>query len=493
MYLSVGSYFHGGAMAALFLAFGMIALGACVQADLAAAMRHCRPCKAMPPPRNFVLVDRVDATRCQKNMTVRVRLNEIDAIDNRGRFAHVRGFWLKAVGHFAIDTGGGQTPSSAVSAYDLRSLWGDMRLKDTVGHSYFDALDGRDLLDDTFFRHWAEQTVNYLHYGVQGSTQPQITADNGLQSFNADQADVSVDLDLYYPLVTYGGSPFEGLIPLAMLQRGGFDSFTFRIQPSLTNQSPPGGGAPIPPVGVTFDHLSRSNGDNGMDVWADIVYLPAYVIDAPWNLDSYTLQEMSGALKNEDRTTEYAHIRFHTDDNADSRAGLYGQALAQSTDQTTITIAGEAVVAGYDKRDMASRGSMFYALEKDGAHARNNATQDLPMFAGGGLNFGDPDQALAVVLLPVRQRETAPAGAVHYKFSERDGDFTRFLHRTVECHSVARAQRIALRLKCSPCLSICPVMGKNGTPVSDVLSTSPVLVVPSGSGSFAANPAQGPI
>lgn len=446
----------------------------CNQNDLAAALRHCNPCPSAPPARNFILADRVDPDRCKPNQQVLVKLDGIDCVDSKGRHAHVRGIFWAAKGVFNI-VANGQAPSAAVNAYNLRSLWGNIHIQETTGHEWISALQGPDLIDDVFMRHWSLQNAVHLHAGVQGLPGPNITQDAGIPSLQQN-ATVKANVGMYYPLVTYGGSPFEGLIPLAMLQRNGYQSLRFKVETSLWAQSPAGGGAPVAPAGVTFDHLERYDGDAGMDIWLDVVYLPVFVIDAPWQLDSYPLPEQQAVLKWPDRTTEHLSIRFHTDDNNQNSQGLFGQQLCRAQNEITLNVGGWAVMDGLDKSDATVRGGMFYALEPQGAQARDNAAQDLPMFENG--NFLDPDSADFVCLLPIRQRETAAAGPVKYKFSTRDGSYTRFLHRVVGCHTVARAAAMAKRLGCSPCAAILPVQGKNATPVDQPLSTSPVLVVP---------------
>lgn len=447
----------------------------CNQNDLAAALRHCNPCPAAPPSRNFILADRIDPTRCKPNQQVLVKLDGIDCVDSKGRQAHVRGiFWAaKAVVNLTVTEG--QPTTDKVPAYDCRSIWGNIHLQATEGEEWLSALQGPDLLDDTFMRHWSQQNAIQLQAGVQGLPGPNITMNAGIPSVSSNQT-VTVDVGMYYPLVTYGGSPFEGLIPLARLQRGGYQSLRFKVENDFWNISPAPGQAPRAPQGVEFDHLVRYDGDDGMDIWLDVVYLPVFVVDAHWQLDSYPLPEQQAVLKWPDRTTEHLSIRFHSDDNSENTNNLYGQDLCQSQHEVTLNVGGWAVMDGLDDSDATVRSGMFYALEPHGAQARNNAAQDLPMFDGG--NFLDFTSSKVMVLLPIRQRETAAAGPVKYKFSSRNGSFTRFLHRVVACHTVARAQAIAKKLGCSPCQAIIPVQGKNGTPVDQPLSTSPVLVVP---------------
>lgn len=446
----------------------------CPQNDLGAALRSCHACPPAPPTRNIILADRVDASRCQPGMLVGVRLDGIPVTDSKGRFAHVRGIFFSARAHFVV-TADSEAHSDSVAAYQIRALFGNLCLQDNAGWYYWQAIDGRDVLDDVWFRHWSQQTVGYLHYGTQGQLAPNITADNGLPSYATNQADVVVDASMHIPLVTYGGSPFEGLIPLGLLQRGGYQSLRFRVEPTLPAQGSP----PTVPTGVAFDHFSRPDGSEGMDVWLDIVYLPSLVIDAPWQVDTYPLPEQQGLLHNPERTTEYAIIRYHSEDSAQSseQVPLYGQALAQSYDGITLEVAGFSIMDGLQTQDAQTRAGLFYATASDGAWARDNAAQDLPMWSSGA--FADPSACLQVVLLPMRQRATAPSGPVNFRYSIRTCAFTRYLHRTVDCHSTARAQKVARTLRCMPCQAIIPVDG-NGRVIDTPRSTSPVLVVPNG-------------
>lgn len=463
----------------------------CPQNDLGAALRSCQTCPPAPPTRNIILADRVDASRCQPGMLVGVRLDGIPMTDSKGRFAHVRGIFFSAKAHFAI-TADSEANSDAVLAYQIRALFGNLCLQDNCGHYYWQAIDGRDVLDDVWFRHWSQQTVGYLHYGVQGAQAPNIVADNGLAAYAANQADVEVDASMHIPLVTYGGSPFEGLIPLGLLQRGGYQSLRFRVEPTLPAQSnSTGTAAPAAPTGVAFDHFTRPDGSEGMDIWLDIVYLPSLVIDARWNVNTYPLPDMQGLLQNPQDTTEYAIIRYHSEDSAQSteQTPVYAQQLAQSYDGITLEVAGFSVMDGLQAQDAATRMGLFYATAPNGAWARDNAAQDLPMWEGGA--FADPSAALCIVLLPMRQRATAPSGPVNFRYANRTCAFTRYLHRTVACHDTARAQKVARTLRCSPCEAIYPVDGQ-GRIVDSPRSTSPVLVVPRGTATMMAPSELGP-
>lgn len=427
--------------------------------SIAAALRACNPCPAAPPARNWVLADRVSESRAQPGMVIDVRLNGVDARDSLGRIAHVRGIYIKAIGEFTL----GAT-NDAVPAYQLRSLFYALMLEDVTGHAYWPSLDARTLLDDTFFRHWANIQWPFMRTGTQGPNQyfPTGTADYGLAT-NVGAGATTRELSTYLPLSALGVglNPFADLIPLAALQRQSSQgSFRFRLGTTIAGT----------PDGVTFDGVLNGEGNAGLDVWLDLVYLPALAVSPTWTVDNYTLPDSSGILRRPESSTELAVVRYFPEDNADSEVATPGQLGVNDLDTVTLKVAGYTIMNGLSQADWFQRQEIFYASERDSALTRANAEQDLPMANGSG--------ALALVLLPYRQKGTGEAsGDVNYKIQNMGGQpLIRFLHRTKDCNEAERAQEIGQALECDPC-SKTIVTDPKGQPTATPTTAGTILVL----------------
>lgn len=424
------------------------------------AMRSCGICPPAPPTSNWVLVDRMDSSRAFPGSTVQVRLGNVPAVDSMGRNAHIRGFMIEGFGRFTtVDD------NVAITAYQLRSLYQAMYLQDVTGWNYWNAIDGRNILDDHYFRWWQNLNFPYIQFGTQGPQRPTVTADvtgtaTGIPA-DTTPGTANYDISLYCPLSRprgVEGSPLEGMIPLASLQRAGLDAFRFRL-----------GTAPLGTVtGNTLVEFRQRDGTSvGLTVWADVVYLDGFVIDAPYQLDSYTLTELSGVLRNPERTTEYAWIRHYPED---APGGTTGQGAVRDLSGISLTIGGFLQFGGFTFTDFLTRQLKEAMSVADGALSRNNAAQELPMLNSSGL-------ALAGMLQGIRSRESAAKGPLNFTYQSRStGAYTRYLHRTVSCHTEDRGAQLADALDCDPCA----VVGTkaNGSVCGEVVSEEPVIVMP---------------
>lgn len=428
--------------------------------SLSSALRTCGACRPLPPGRNWVLADRVSESRATIGNTVQVRLDAVPTRDSRGRWAHVRGVYFEAVGTYTSEA-----MAAAVSAYDLRAWLDALVMEDVTSHQYWPTITGRTILDDQYFREYVLRQLPYLHFGVQGDL-PNITDDLGVPA-NSTMSPVTTDVDIsvYAPLVATrvdgGGNPLEGLIPLASLQRQGVDALRFRIRQSI-----PGVTA------VTFDAISRPSptlgGDivAGMNVWLDLVYLPAIVLDAPWCLDEYTLPDQSGTLRHASEKTEYAWLRYFPEDDPDGQAA--GQTAVQGLEGYTVQVDGMAIVNGLQSAEMTARMLRFVQSDRDSAITRDNAAQDLPLIDGG---------PLAMALLPMRGRESCAAGPVTYEYAQSPNSFYRYVQRSVGCHSAERARALQSALACDPC-QVVGTDGRGQATPGKLMSYEPVIIVP---------------
>jgi len=441
-------------------------MGDCVP-SIAAALRACMPCPAAPPTRHWILADRVSESRAQPGYTIDVRINGVPARDSLGRIAHVRGIFIFANGIFDA------TPSSGpVSAYQLRSLIQAIFLEDVTGHAFWAAIDARNLLDDVFFRHWSSLDFPYLAAGTQTGANAPIdatqTADYGLPLFPNGATGYSAPIGFYHPLVTLGPgmNPLAGLIPLAALQRrSGQGSLRFKLGTVIAGA----------PAGITFTGVENGEGNAGLDVWLDVVYLPALAVGPAWNLDSYTLPDSSGILQRPEDATEHVQIRYFPEDVPGGT--LNGQEACNNLDNLTLRIAGFTEMDGLSIFDARTRSLMFAASERDSALIRANAKNDLPLYnpAPGG-----PPNLTALVLVPYRQAGMGEAaGDLNYKWSTMGGNsFVRYLHRTVGCNEKERVNAMAEAVECDPCSKTIPTDARgnaaaNGTTKATLLVLDP--------------------
>lgn len=386
------------------------------------------PCRRRPPSRMILLLDRVASSRCEPGQTVFPQLTGIPDRDSMGRIAHVRGFYFNV--DFKLTA---SADHEAVSRYQLLALFTALFLEDVSGHQYWNNIDCRDVSDDTFFRSGRLVQWPYLHYGTEGEFVPDIQADAGLPE-NAPAGDYFIRCPVFLPMVNprNEGSPFEGLVPLAALRDATNGGLRFRVDTAIK-----GADGPTPPAGVTFDGLFREGGAfAGFDVYVDVVYLPRLFVDAAWSVDSYTLTDMSTDLWHPDRATEYAAIRYHTDDAAQATNNVEGQLLANNWTGLTLSAGGMTMLSGASLNDAISRNQVQLATDFHSALSLNYAAGDLPVIDAAEL-------AYAVPLIPHRGRETSAGGAINVRFTTRDAAFTRYLHRTVRCHSEDRLVRIA--------------------------------------------------
>lgn len=420
---------------------------------LGAAMRSCSPCKAAPLSRNWVRAHRADATEVGKGTRFQSDFSGVPNKDSKGRIAHVRAMYIAALAEVTLIPN-----NQAVTAYQLRGLFGSVDLGDTTGWKYFDALDLRTVLDDQYFRTGSNFNWPGLHYGIQGANVPDITADNGIPSVVSPTNPYTFNVGTYIPLVNpRSGNPVEGLIPLALLQDVGALAFVIQSQ------------IPGAPNGVTFDRFvyNDGSGTTGLDVWLDIVYLDGTVIDAPWNLAEYTRTNLDFKLNAPERETEYAWLRYFPEDDFGVTI-INGQELADQCDGITVTAAGFQVMGGFRNIDAQIRTAYFQASDLDGAYVDNNPARDLPLSQPTG-------EPLALCFIPWRPRGLGPAGAVELKFQSRTPNASRLVHRTVACHEPGRAAKIAAAMSLGTCR--CVGTTPTGQTTSNIGNTTPIIVV----------------
>lgn len=433
--------------------------------SLGAALRVCQQCEAMSPAREWRLLDRVTIDRARPGQQILARMDGIPATDSRGRIAHVRGLYVHAEASIDVTA----NVNDPITAYQARSIFPSTFLRDFTGWNYYSDLNARTFLDDQYFRWGSHVQYPPLQAGIQApvaaGTQNDpslITADAGLGA-NVGQGVTQIDASFYMPFVGPGRHPLRGLIPLASLQRVSNNALTIRVGTDFTG---PTAGSDFlgPQVTDPIDGVVRP----GLDIWADIVWLSGLVVDAPWMLDEYTLTEMTGVLLNPERVSEYAWIRYFPED--DQVNPTAGQQLVQGIDGITVTPAGFTTKSG-QRIDDAGYDMMLDDMSRHMASmSRQNAGQSLPL-------NGQQTGMNALSLLPFRHRKAAAAGPISYRYETRTpATFTRYVHKTIACHSGDRGAAIQRRLNCGPCAIV--GTDASGRPCRGIDSFEPVIATP---------------
>jgi hypothetical protein len=396
----------------------------------------------------------------------------VPARDSIGRIAHVRGFYVNAFGNFTR-----AATNAKVTGRQLRALFYALTLQDVTGHTYWPSIGARDVMDDTWFRHSqnigfpvmqaGKQTVAAAS-GFTNGISPAIDMDYGIPAqTSGTPGDYITDISFYAPLTTLGAgsNPLAGLIPLAALQkRSGQGSFRFNIATGL----PAVGKEPA--TGITFNYTYNGLGAKGLDVWLDIVYLPAAAIGPTWVLDSYTLPNQSGVLNYSDATTEHCHLRYHSEDIPGAAIGP-GYSAVAAIDNITVTTAGFVDASGLQKQHADIRAHLNL-MERDSAQTRMNAGQDLPTVGSDGYI-----QFLPIVAYKPRGMG-AVKGAIQFQFGDAGGNtLFRFLHRTVNCNQKEHAQAMMDATQCPGSSEVIPTDAM-GNPSANGQSNGVLLVVP---------------
>lgn len=432
--------------------------------SVSAALGGCGPvCSPISAARKWLLADRVSADRCGLGMEVMVRLDAVPERDPYGRIAHVRGIRFVAEAELEVD---GAT-NDAVSAYQLRSIWSQMFLEDAAGWQFWSALDGRTILDDQYFRHYRMVQWPALYSTADGQAGAfPLQTDLGLGE-DIGAGTYRRTIELYAPLAreSRNGNPMHGLIPLASLRAAKQGALRFTVRPDL----------PGAPDGVSLTKLVRvvdgiaGTTADGLEVWLDVVYLDAVVIDAPWQLQNYTLDTLQGELRHRGRTTEYAWIRYFPED-APQGATQTGQLAVNEHSGITLQIARSIELGGVSLHEAASRMLFTIANSPDSALVRQNGAQELPIFTADGSGY------TALMLVGAQPRNVAPAGPVEFNYSSRPSVWTRYVHRTVTCHDPRRADSIQAQTK----VGSCTVYGTDprGHSTPEIRPTEPMVLRP---------------
>lgn len=416
-------------------------MGCSVEEALNEALRDCGACVSVGAQRNWVLLQRADQTYAAPNNPTTMVLSA-SPTDAQGRVAHVRA--LAFVGLVNATT---QAGNAAVSAYNLRgAVYRQLQLQDVTGWNFIQGFDARTVLDEIFFRHYGKRAgfIGREHSaGAAGQPRmPVIGQDEGIPSLGV-LTTANYDCSFVWPFTRLDaeGNPLEGLVTLASLQQaiaGGGLQLRFGATADL----------PGTPVGVAINNYVRYDGSQGIDLWADIVYLPAVVADPPWNISHGVMQQQDGNLPFSDRLWESVTLRYLPED----AAALAGQALAQQCTGLTFTVGKNTFMSGMTNLDASTRMALFYGSSPYGGAVTDNAALDLPLWDGAPQNIALP---LALQILPFAPRELAASGTLSVLASTRTPTFWRWLTRTIKCpnskYVSERAAQLYRTAQCGPC------------------------------------------
>lgn len=332
------------------------------------------------------LADRVQASsRGANGQTVQVNTSSIPLRDAAGRHAHVADLLVKADAQL---TKTGATMTQNADGYALLGLIDNIFVEDVSGWQYQASIDGRDWRDDVLARQ---------RYLVVSDPDDQTDA----------TATVTEDVSFYTQFAEFddGIPTTDGLIPLAALRARGDGSIRFNVATDL-----PGG-----ITGVVWDGFQ-----NNLEIYLGIVYLDHYHVDAPWNLECYTITEPMGQLRHCDRLTAYAWLLHKPEDtggdDVDDYAGITVQAGG------VVTKSGQTLVESYQADLMCAQ------RDPDNSNALLFAN-----CAAGGTRRS------LFLSYPQKNRKAMCHGTIDYQFSTRSTHTSsRFLHRTIAPLSAAR-------------------------------------------------------
>lgn len=364
-------------------------------------------CPPRPPRGRWWLADRVDATRYTANNVVTAELGAVPAKDSAGRIAHVVGIYLDATFRFTL----ADASTSAVPGYDMLAIWRTMFLRDASGWLYFaGSIDGRDIWDDRFVRNIGQAVSTYTSAGARVT---QLPADIAA---NAGAGAVDRDISMYIQLSRFDrdlGPTVEGSIPLAAIQAV-TDGFQFTVGT---------------PLGGTYTDVAFT-GFQKLNIWLDLVYVDALVVDQPWQLECYTIESTSGSVRHADRTHEFLVHRQKPEDTGGQDLDNFGS--------STLMVNGDTIYSSLSMTELtAGRGTMI-SNDQIGAVPTDNYSAP------------SSDPSIAFLLPYSHRRGDEAAGQVSFDYASRaTATFERFLHRTRACIDLARATAIVNAAGCA--------------------------------------------
>jgi hypothetical protein len=415
--------------------------------------------------RRTVLADRVTvATRARVGQTVMVDLRSVPATDSRGRIAHVVGIRFAAMYDLVVS----ESPGYLAAQTLISAAYQNIFLEDIGGWIYLAGLSGADLIRDNYFRNWMLDPVTAP---VSSAVLPGSAAGNR-----------TVDVSLSYSLIRNdrrGSAAWDGAIPLAALQaKTGALRFT-------AGNTVPGGALP---ANTTLTGFSEAPGLGTINVFLDLVYLPVVVVPNAWQVENYTVSELSGSLRHADRMHEYATLIHRVGDDASQP---HVQPLVSGYGGITVSNNGDVLASAlsaweFFQRDLymigsqdqlAYLGTRGYTTDSNSQHTKTEP------FPSPGSNWALADDQAQnqewMMFVPQTKHGRAMAsGQIGFNITQRAAElpFERFLHRTIACHEPYHAGAV---IGSTGCPQGAVVMGlqPNGV-VGRAAPDEPIVAVP---------------
>lgn len=359
-------------------------------------------CGQRPPMARPFLVDRIQVANRASSVgdEVQVRLDACPSRDSKGRVAMVTGVSFRATVSLTTT----DTTNEEVPGYQLFSKFGQIFLEDVSGHMYLAAVDGRNLIDDKFFRNG--------RLGPEGVGSLGLAADIGTAQAN------SVAVNLFFPFgALRGRSSLKNAIPLEAIRQRGPQALRFQVAS----------------MAGTFTNVTDSGFTGTIYAYLHVVYLPFSDVNAAWQLENYTEDDQSGRLRHADRIHEYIVNRPYAEDGFDLTS--YDGYNVQVGDFQTIRSLTDTEMRQFDTAVWARD---LYAVPGDSDSLWGDATAP----ADGGYRF---------VVPPANKRLAMGSGVVTFNYATRGDSSTRYLHRTILCQNAFRAAEITRAVKDCGC------------------------------------------
>lgn len=368
-------------------------------------------CEPRQLVRDWRKVESLSSARVAKNQESYVNFRTVEARP-LGLHRHVRAIRIR--GSVQIISA---ASSAAVTRHAVLSLISNIKLSDVEGWRYIEGnIDGRMIEDAEFFRG-----------GLFLAREPQNV---GGAAANANTTTL-VPIDLIIDLAgrVPGVAQTERLIPLAALQDREAEALKFTPRAAL----PFLGTANL---GVTIGNYFQGDGvTQGLDVWIDVVDLPAANVPPRWGLRCYEKLDKSGSLDFPEATHLFAICRPMAEDAASDA----GEALLVTVDGVTVKVGGQDVLSNASALDWATRDALILKSEPESIVSRGALMANFDL--GKGLAASVSSRPWAI-MLPPRNRESAPAGRVNFQFATNTANKIRVLHEFVMCGDASREARI---------------------------------------------------
>lgn len=363
-------------------------------------------CAPAPVVRDWKLIAKLTESQAKKGAETSVRFNQIEPRP-LGRIRHLRA--IRVVGSVALL---GTGTNLALSRHTLLGLVHNIKLSDSEGWNYLDGCDARDIEDSEFFR-------GGLFVGREAKDAAAVAANvaNAATVFGA--IDFVIDLATRVP----GPGQRERLIPVCALQERDAEAFKFKLKSTLPTTL--GAGLSI------VNYYQPDNTTLGLQIWGDFVDLDGENVPPRWGLRDYEKFETSSQLDYPEATHLFAVVRPKAEDAALDA----GEGTVIGISGVKVTAGGQDVLSNIDSTEWLQRDTYLQKSEPESFAARPTLL--------GAYGIGHEKAAVSSartfgILLPPRNRKSAPAGRVTYKLETNPAGKIRVLHEFVMCNDATR-------------------------------------------------------